>query len=548
MIDKIKSLIGLTGFSDVFITSVFAFIALLFPATFVTAKRLLRCKTEDYGREFFLEALTLAGRPVEKLKLAIVATLNLLDRIIGDDYFKKHHARIGWKSLDPRSDHSPLTFKSFQTCVALAIIYPLIILMIIYMITGQGKFAYWDFSDGGLSFFARLAFMSGIVLCYVAGRSIRLRIERSRFSEKTKDWFIAVAIIFAGVFAIVGDFVIGFTSIVAFAGAFAIAFSVAFTVAFTVAVVLPGAIAFAFAGFFAGFFAGVFAGVGIIVLGRRLGRHLHRSHGGRIKVLLGGAVYLLAQVIFLQFADYSIAKRGVNTYLELLVPLLFLPLVNAVFDWFSLAATRLLLATHLKLDSRPKRLLLIFADIGLALALVPTLLIAVIATLQALESLGVGTNIDLATIITSLTTPAASLAEYLERNAQYLWVFGMLLTTLVPTLIHFLFALCTLATQTLYLLPFLRTKIDDFVAERKKKISQQKAKNIRSRPAYQGNQKPLPPEEDAWMRFCLPLFIALAVCLFIGLLIVPYLLLHALIDPGIIWYGELLKEIALSMI
>jgi hypothetical protein len=260
---------------------------------------------------------------------------------------------------------------------------------------------------------------------------------------------------------------------------------------------------------------------------------------------------LLAPVIFLQFADDSIAKRGVNIYLMISVPLLFLPLVNAVFDWLSLAATRLLLATHLKLDSRPKRLWLIFADIGLALALVPTLLIAVIATLQALEGLGVYTNINLAAIITSLTsltTPAPSLAEYLERNAQYLWVFGMLFTTLVPTLIHFLFALCTLATQTLYLLPFLRTKIDDFVAERKKKISQQKAKNIRSRPAYQGNQKPLPPEEDAWMRFCLPLFIAFAVCLFIGLLIVPYLLLHALIDPGIIWYGELLKEIALSMI
>jgi hypothetical protein len=253
---------------------------------------------------------------------------------------------------------------------------------------------------------------------------------------------------------------------------------------------------------------------------------------------------LLAPVIFLQFADDSIAKRGVNIYLMISVPLLFLPLVNAVFDWLSLAATRLLLATHLKLDSRPKRLWLIFADIGLALALVPTLLIAVIATLQALEGLGVYTNINLAAIITSLTsltTPAPSLAEYLERNAQYLWVFGMLFTTLVPTLIHFLFALCTLATQTLYLLPFLRTKIDDFVAERKSPV-------LLGSSGSEEKPNPLPAEEDSWMRFFLPLFIAFAVCLFIGLLIVPYLLLHALIDPGIIWYGELLKEIARSMI
>jgi hypothetical protein len=522
---------------------------LLFPAAFVTAKRLLRCKTEDYGQTFFLEALTLAGWPVEKLKFVIVATLNLLDRIISDDYFKKHQARIGWKSLDPRSDHSPLTFKSFQTYLALAIIYPLIILMIIYVITGQGKFAYWDFSDGDLSFFARLAFMGGIVLFYLAGRFVRLWIERSRFSEKTKDWFIAVAIIFAGVFAIVGAFVIGVIGIVtiAFASAFASAFAGVFAGAFTVAVAVAVAFTVAIAGSFAGVFADagtvVVAGTvaGVIVLSRRLGRHLNQSHGGRIKVLLGGAMCLLAPVIFLQFSDYSIAKRGVNTYLELLVPLLFLPLVNAVFDWFSLAATRLLLATHLKLDSKPKRLWLIFADIGLALALVPTLLIAVIATLQALEGLGVYTNINLATIITSLTTPAASLAEYLEGNAQYLWVFGMLFTTFVPTLIHFLFALCTWATQTLYLLPFLRTKIDDFVAERKSPV-------LLDPSGSEEKPNPLPAEEDSWMQFFLPLFITLAVCLFIGLLIVPYLLLHALIDPGIIWYGELLKEIARSMI
>ena len=50
------------------------------------------------------------------------------------------------------------------------------------------------------------------------------------------------------------------------------------------------------------------------------------------------------------------------------------------------------------------------------------------------------------------------------------------------------------------------------------------------------------------LQYWLPLFIALAVCLFIGLFGVLYLLLHALIDPGIVWYGNLLKAIALWMV
>jgi hypothetical protein len=313
--------------------------------------------------------------------------------------------------------------------------------------------------------------MGGIVLFYLAGRSLKLRIERSRFSDQTKDLLIAFA--------------------------------------------------------------------GVIVLSRMLGRHVNQlSRGGRIRAFLGtGAVCLLGPVIlFVQFGDLLgvIAKGTIGIYLTFLVPLLFLPLVNAVFDWLSLAATRLLMATHLKLDGRPKRLLLVFADIGLALILVPALLIAVIATLGALKDLGVDTQIELADIVKSLTTPAPSLVEYLESNARYLWVFGMLFTTLVPTLIHFFFALCTWATQALYLLPLLRKKIDAFVAERSSIL--------------QENPNALPAERDSWMQYWLPLFIALAVCLFIGLFGVLYLLLHALIDPGIVWYGNLLKAIALWMV
>jgi hypothetical protein len=191
------------------------------------------------------------------------------------------------------------------------------------------------------------------------------------------------------------------------------------------------------------------------------------------------------------------------------------------------------MATHLKLDGRPKRLLLVFADIGLALTLVPALLIAVIATLRALEGLDIYTQIELADVVKSLTTSDLPLVEYLESNARYFWVFGMLFTTLVPTLIHFLFALCTWATQALYLLPLLRKKIDAFVAK--------KATDL------QENPDALPAERDSWMQYWLPLFIALAVCLFIWLFGVLYLLLHAFIDPGIVWYGTLLKTIALWM-
>jgi hypothetical protein len=50
------------------------------------------------------------------------------------------------------------------------------------------------------------------------------------------------------------------------------------------------------------------------------------------------------------------------------------------------------------------------------------------------------------------------------------------------------------------------------------------------------------------LQYGLPLGIASAVCLFIGLFGVLYLFLYALIDPGIVWYGTLLKTIALWMV
>ncbi|GEM_PF-5509822 len=450
---------------------------------FTLAKRSLKTKPDDYGRRFFLDLLTEAGGITDKLKRAIRATLALFDRIMGDGYFKRHGEHIHWQSLHPFSEHSPLTFKSFQTCLSLAILYPLIAVIVVYSFTDKGHFAIWNFSDSGASLSWRLATLGVFILFYWLGCLTRIQLERLRGSERKRDGLIA----FAGAFA------------VAFAGAGTVAFTFIFAVA--------------------------------IVFGRMMARHLDQlSWRGRTVAILTLIGLLFVVPLSMRFTLDGGWKTFVTSYFELSVPLLFLPFINACFDRFSLGATRILLALHLKLDASAKRVVLIIADLIVAVLLVPLLLAVMIAVVQLLEGLGINTEINLHAIKVSLLTPGTSLEGYLETNAAYLWVFAMLFTTLVPTLIHFGFALCALATHSLYWLPALRQRIDRFVQERRFQL--------RTHPDGTAVEK------DSWMSIWAPLLVAGAVCLTFWVLIPLYVLLNHLIATGLGSYGQLLIWVA----
>ncbi|WP_147250457.1 MULTISPECIES: hypothetical protein [Thalassospira] len=523
-------------------------------STFTVAKICLKAQPGDSGRKFFLDILKITGGITEKLKLAIRATLTLFDRIIGDDYFKQHGDQVNWQSLSPLAKNSPFTFKSFQTCFSLAILYPLIALLMIYVLADRGEFVIWAVAESDLPFADRLGIGTTIVILYVIGGWVRKRIETRQVSSLKKSLLIAVttsvavALAFAFAVALAGTFSVGDDIPEAFSFTIILAISVAVAVAFALAGPCAGAFAFVFSLSFALSFANASADAvsfygsftvafalafavaspGAILFVRFAANQFDRLSKPLRKTSYFGVACLVTLLPLFAFEPDSVSFPAF--YLLLAVPLLFLPFVNGCLDWFSLGITRVLLATQLKLDLRLMRTGLVVVDVLVALFSVPLLLVAIIGAIKLLDAFGVVTEIDLIAIKNSLLTPAGSVVEYFQSHADYFWVVAMLFTTLVPTLIHFVFGLCALATHSFYLFPFIRQKVDGFVAERALEL--------------QGNPGGIPAESDTWMRWWIPLIIASSVCMTVWAFSLPILLLDHLITSGFGYYAQLLKWVA----
>ena len=112
---------------------------------------------------------------------------------------------------------------------------------------------------------------------------------------------------------------------------------------------------------------------------------------------------------------------------------LWLPLLNAGLDWLSLGVTRgLLQAVRLGNHSAARALGWAIADLLLALVFL-VLITSVLLVVVALANATVGQPL----------VPLTTLLQDVHKNAAGVnnwWIYFMLLSTLVPTLIHFALA------------------------------------------------------------------------------------------------------------
>ena len=125
-------------------------------------------------------------------------------------------------------------------------------------------------------------------------------------------------------------------------------------------------------------------------------------------------------------AQIFIKEAGLSILLLMFV---LLPIINACLDWLSLGFTRGLLTSICKGHHRMSQALL-WAALDLILAMVFLLLIS----LSLISVIGV-TNILTGEIIIDLNVIFTSLAN--ENYKENFWIIFMLLSTLLPTLIHF---------------------------------------------------------------------------------------------------------------
>lgn len=271
------------------------------------------------------------------------------------------------------------------------------------------------FDGGELSLLTTFGWI--FLFIYVSGWFAGLLIYRS--FQKAHNAIYSVALVFSFIVAVAtavaNAVAIDFT--IAFSGAIAVAFSGAATILVAIAV------AAAFAGFsFTGAFAFLCAGIFIVLLS-------FLESWSKVKNKAGWFWFFYG-VLFMVVAYVSLYYSGQKDYMVLVLFWLVLPLVNASLDWLSLGVTRgLLQAVRMERHGGWRTLGWGFLDLVFALVflfLIATLLVLVTALGNVVSG---KVLVDLDVIFTGFRANPWGINHW--------WVYFMMLSTLVPTLVHF---------------------------------------------------------------------------------------------------------------
>lgn len=323
-----------------------------------------------------------------------------------------------------RLQASTLSWPVMDGALKIAVIYPLLLLLVQWGISGQ------DTGIGTVTilFSEERIWLRTALVCPVVAlviTRILASVSQMRVFESAIDWlFVFAAVgISAFAFAAVDTFPAPFAA--AFAGAVAavVAFAAAFPVAgaFTLAAVAAFTAAFAAVGTFPAAFAAV--GTFPAVFAAAVGYGCAKGKGSQFYAALVIGLWTFIVVVFSLSAG-SIENDGFGA---LIFALGLLPLINAVFDYLSYGVTLGLIRY-----GRGKRNfvtgLIWFFDGVVAVLLLIGLGLALSGSIALINHLAGQEFIALRPIFDDLKTP--------EGRASYTWLTLTLLSTLVPTLVH----------------------------------------------------------------------------------------------------------------
>jgi hypothetical protein len=147
-------------------------------------------------------------------------------------------------------------------------------------------------------------------------------------------------------------------------------------------------------------------------------------------------------IIVLKYGDTSGTEL-----LALPIMLGIMPLFNAIVDWLSLSVTRkFLYDIYFKHNSVVWVMGYVIIDVLLALffmLVITSVLITVLALINSSSlSLAGKPALDLAVLMVDIRNP--------DKVTDMFWVHGMLLSTIMPTVIHFIFAIFALLSALLW--------------------------------------------------------------------------------------------------
>lgn len=283
-----------------------------------------------------------------------------------------------------------VSWQSFNRCVQLALVYPVLWLLIGWVVFGTNTFGQLQVFSLQPSGFLRLRDAVGILATALIVGYLWAHVDQSKSSKpRISQWLISGSFVAASIFAAyVGTGV--FVS--AFAGEAILALEIRWLAGFTIA-------------------------IGVIVV-------VAAIPSEKIASALGGSFVVGAIVIV------SSVLNKTPEFASIWLLLFFaIPLVNAFTDWLSLSATRWFLN---KVVGPPRSslgfiLLQVFADLFIAVACLVLLLVGIVFLLWLWSSIVPGSL-----LFDWQVYWADAMADW--RNAMALWL--MLGTTLLPTAVH----------------------------------------------------------------------------------------------------------------
>jgi len=368
-----------------------------------------------------------------------------------------------------------LSVGSYKFCLTLAFVYPLLFALINGLVSNEvalAPFPLFKFDNNAY----KVIFVVGIALGFVlfwldyklqdrgrrwrliaalcslgarAGAVVAFAIFAGALSDtfagaSSTDFFVA----FALALALVKTFIVAFAGAVSFAGTItgAVAFVGSFTGLVSFAVAFFGAFAVTFAGALSGTFAGALSGT-FAVYGAfafafaaafaaafTILNHLQKNE--HLSALKHQGYLLLVALLYLAACCLLIVKFGLPSKLAaILVPLMLgiLPLLNAPIDWLSLNFTRAL--SYLIADHHGKKRFLLgflLADIAgavLFMALIIAVMLGVLSVANSASYFFAAKPIlDFNQIMPAMINA--------DTASQYIWAHFMVLSTLIPTLLH----------------------------------------------------------------------------------------------------------------
>ena len=368
-------------------------------------------KSDDQGLKGFLGFLRRLSRFTEIYHWGLLRCLRALDGWVGEPLTELHQSRQhpGWRRW---LGSNPWTGRTYDFCLKLALLYPLLALLGFWGFTNNGVLGGVTLLEPALWWQRTLLFVALTVIAGLFWWGNRL--------DGWKSWLVLA-------FAFAGAFAVAFAFASAFAGRFRwrcrCRFRWRFRFAFARCRCRSLSLAFAVAGAFAVAVAVAWSYEWLL------------EHRPKMALIVRGVFWVLVFVAYVVVLC-ELGGKATDYGNAILLFLGVLPLLNVPLDWLSLGLTRGLLRVALW-EAKARFIVLIRVgiwglDIGLAFGLMFALVVVVIGGISLLNWSAIAGG---GSPLIHLPHTLQAIEDNPTGSAHY-WVYFLFFSTLVPTVFH----------------------------------------------------------------------------------------------------------------